>query len=228
LRRLWPQGVLSRRGTSESGINSFGILLTDCWHFSSTRGLDSSTALEFVRALRIATDLAKNSTIVSIYQAGESLFDIFDKVCLIYEGRMVYYGPASMARQYFINMGYVPADRQTTPDFLVAVTDPLGRTAAMEEQRSIESKGRPIPQTPAEFEDYYRKSKMRTTNLEDIESYKTGNVDKHDKVVAYKESARGEHAKHTRPKVRSLTTRDSYLNSCLPCRAHTRSRFRCK
>ena len=38
---------------------------------SSTRGLDASTALEWVRALRIATDVARFSSIVSIYQAGQ-------------------------------------------------------------------------------------------------------------------------------------------------------------
>jgi ATP-binding cassette subfamily G (WHITE) protein 2 (SNQ2) len=87
---------------------------------SSTRGLDASTALEFVRALRIATDVARTSTIVSIYQAGESLYQHFDKVCVLYEGRMVYFGRADQARQYFINLGFEPAHRQTTADFLVA------------------------------------------------------------------------------------------------------------
>ena len=86
---------------------------------SSTRGLDSSTALEFVRALRIATDIVHLSTVVSIYQAGEQLYELFDKVCVIYEGRMAYYGPANRARQYFIDLGYEPAHRQTTADFLV-------------------------------------------------------------------------------------------------------------
>ena len=60
------------------------------------------------------------TTIVSIYQAGESLYNHFDKVCLIYEGKMAYFGPAKQARQYFIDMGYQPAPRQTTADFLVA------------------------------------------------------------------------------------------------------------
>jgi ATP-binding cassette subfamily G (WHITE) protein 2 (SNQ2) len=87
---------------------------------SSTRGLDASTALEFVRALRIGTDVARLSTIVSIYQAGESLYQHFDKVCVIYEGRMAYFGRADQARQYFINLGFEPAHRQTTADFLVA------------------------------------------------------------------------------------------------------------
>ena len=65
------------------------------------------------------------TTIVSIYQAGENLYSLFDKVCVINEGRMAYFGPADTARQYFIDMGYEPANRQTTPDFLVSGPRPF-------------------------------------------------------------------------------------------------------
>jgi len=169
---------------------------------SSTRGLDSSTALEYVRALRIATDLVKNTTIVSIYQAGESLFEIFDKVCLIYEGKMVYFGPTNQARQYFIDIGYVPANRQTTPDFLVSVTDPIGRRATgQENDTKNEGKAKPIPRTAAEFEDCYRRSETMKRNREDIASYKKDNVDKDEMAQHYKTSAKQDHAQHTRRKV---------------------------
>lgn len=93
--------------------------LLGCWD-NSTRGLDASTALEFVRALRIATDLAQLTTVVSIYQAGEALYKLFDKVCVIGEGRMYYIGRADEAREHFERLGYRPAPRQTTADFLVA------------------------------------------------------------------------------------------------------------
>ncbi|KZP17173.1 hypothetical protein FIBSPDRAFT_957352 [Athelia psychrophila] len=77
----------------------------------------ASTALEFVGALRIATEIGRLSTIMPIYQASE----LFDKVCVIDAGRIVYLGPADHARGYFEDMGYVPANRQTTADYLVAV-----------------------------------------------------------------------------------------------------------
>jgi len=51
--------------------------------FSSTRGLDSSTALEFVQALCIATDIARITTAMSVYQASENVYDHFDKVCVM-------------------------------------------------------------------------------------------------------------------------------------------------
>ena len=154
---------------------------------SSTRGLDSSTALEFVQALRIATDIARITTVATVYQASENVYDLFDKVCVVYEGRMVYYGPTSLARQYFIDMGYQPANRQTTPDFLVAVTDPNARTP----RKGYENR---VPRTPDEFVEYYRKSDVWLINQEDMGSYLKEFVGKPQRALAYQESARAEHA----------------------------------
>lgn len=87
---------------------------------NSSRGLDSSTALEFVQALRIMTDVGKVATLCSIYQAGESLTQIFDKVLVLWEGHEVYCGPVTEAAAYFNELGFERIDRQTTADFLVA------------------------------------------------------------------------------------------------------------
>ncbi|KAF8069190.1 pleiotropic drug resistance ABC transporter [Lyophyllum atratum] len=162
-----------------------------CWD-NSTRGLDSSTALEFGRALRIATDIDHRATIVSIYQAGETLYQLFDKVCLIYEGKMVYFGPADQAKQYFIDMGYEPANRQTTPDFLVAVTDPNGRIA------------RPgfglMPRSADEFAEHFLRSPLAQRNREDMAEYKVVSVGVPERAIAYKKSVKAEHAKTARKK----------------------------
>jgi ATP-binding cassette, subfamily G (WHITE), member 2, SNQ2 len=95
--------------------------------FSSTRGLDSSTALEFVRALRLATDHLGLTSVVSIYQASELLYALFDKVAVIHSGRLIYFGSAQAAKDYFVRMGYEKYERTTTADFLVGVTDEGGR-----------------------------------------------------------------------------------------------------
>jgi ABC-type multidrug transport system ATPase subunit len=50
-----------------------------CWD-NSTRGLDASTALEYCRSLRVLTNLAKVSTIVTIYQAGEGLYEVVSQL----------------------------------------------------------------------------------------------------------------------------------------------------
>jgi ATP-binding cassette, subfamily G (WHITE), member 2, SNQ2 len=53
-----------------------------CWD-NSTRGLDASTALEYCRSLRVLTNLAKVSTIVTIYQAGEGLYEVTPLISLL-------------------------------------------------------------------------------------------------------------------------------------------------
>ncbi|KAG8687546.1 hypothetical protein FRC11_007050 [Ceratobasidium sp. 423] len=65
---------------------------------NSTRGLDASTALDYAKSLRIMTDIFKLTTFVSLYQAGEGIYDQLNKVLLIDEGRQVYFGPAKEAR----------------------------------------------------------------------------------------------------------------------------------
>lgn len=47
---------------------------------------------------------------------------VFDKVTVLYEGRQIYFGRIESAKQYFIDQGWECLDRQTTADFLTAVT----------------------------------------------------------------------------------------------------------
>ncbi|OCK97384.1 uncharacterized protein K441DRAFT_606404 [Cenococcum geophilum 1.58] len=94
---------------------------------NSTRGLDSSTALDFVKSLRVLTDVGQKTTLATLYQAGEELYNHFDKVLLIDEGREVFFGSTSEARAYFEDLGYIPVPGQTTAEFLVSITDPTQR-----------------------------------------------------------------------------------------------------
>lgn len=96
-----------------------------CSWDNSTRGLDASTALDYAKSLRILTDVYKASTFVSLYQAGEGIFEQFDKVLVIDDGRQVYFGPAKEARQYMVSLGFADLVRQTSADFLTGCTGVL-------------------------------------------------------------------------------------------------------
>jgi ATP-binding cassette, subfamily G (WHITE), member 2, SNQ2 len=95
-----------------------------CWD-NATRGLDASTALDFVKGLRVMTDILGQTTFVTLYvvpsfiflgiyltvcycryQAGEGIYQLFDKVIVLDHGRQVYCGPPSEARKYFESLGY--------------------------------------------------------------------------------------------------------------------------
>jgi ATP-binding cassette subfamily G (WHITE) protein 2 (SNQ2) len=68
------------------------------WPPSSTRGLDASTDLEFVRTLRLATDTFEQTTHCFNIPSRRVLYGYFDKVCVIVAGRMAYSGPADQAK----------------------------------------------------------------------------------------------------------------------------------
>lgn len=97
-----------------------------CWD-NSTRGLDASTALDYAKSLRVMTDIYKVTTFVSLYQASENIYQQFDKVMVISEGRQVFLGPARQARAYFEGLGFLEKPRQTTPDYLTGCTDAFER-----------------------------------------------------------------------------------------------------
>lgn len=131
---------------------------------NSSKGLDASTALEYVKAIRAMTNMGKISTSVSLYQAGESLYELVDKVLLIDGGKCLYFGPAEKAKQYFLDLGFDCPDRWTTADFLTSVSD--------QHERSIRSgwENR-IPRSPDEFFDAYRQSDIYRENLVDMDNF---------------------------------------------------------
>ncbi|KAG0343754.1 hypothetical protein BG004_005036 [Podila humilis] len=134
----------------------------------STRGLDASSALDYVKSLRVSTNLLKKATMVSIYQASENIYDLFDKVLLLYDGHCIFFGPAEDARDYFINMGFDCPTRQTTADFLTAVTDPHERRPAPGVSQCVAAN---LPQTADQFEIMYKQSLFYEKTLEQIRQY---------------------------------------------------------
>ncbi|GAA5913660.1 hypothetical protein JCM5296_007276 [Sporobolomyces johnsonii] len=185
-------------GGERKRVSIAELMTTGCkigCHDNSTRGLDASTALEYTRALRIATDVVNFATILSIYQAGEQIFQLFDKICVIYDGRMVYFGPMGEAVEYFKGLGFEPQPRQTSADFLVACTDPKGRFV----REGFEGR---VPQTADDFVDCWNRSEIGKRNAAEVDEQLriTDSGEANDKLNAYRESARAEHVKRVSKK----------------------------
>ena len=133
---------------------------------NSTRGLDASTALDLIKSLRVMTDVLGQTTFVSLYQAGEGIYDLFDKVLVIDKGRQVYFGPASEARSYFEGLGYKSLPRQTTADYVTGCTDPNERQFAP--GRSYAD----VPSSPEALEHAFRASPYYGDLTTSLEKYK--------------------------------------------------------
>lgn len=134
-----------------------------CWD-NSTRGLDSATALDFVKTLRMGADLQGSTALLAIYQSPQAAYDLFDKVILLYEGRQIYFGRTTEARGYFERMGYAYPARSTTADFLTSLTNPAERIARQGFEHLV-------PRTPDEFAARWQESADRVRLLADIEAF---------------------------------------------------------
>jgi ATP-binding cassette, subfamily G (WHITE), member 2, PDR len=133
---------------------------------NSTRGLDSATALKFVQCLRLFSDVMRSVHFVAAYQASQSIYDLFDKVIVLYEGRQIYYGPASTAKEYFERQGWECPPRQTTGDFLTSVTNP-------QERRARPGMKQIVPRSADDFEAYWQQSPEYQNLQADIAAYET-------------------------------------------------------
>jgi len=152
---------------------------TQCWD-NSTKGLDASTALEYVQSLRSLTNTAHVSTLVALYQASENLFNLFDKVILIEEGKCAFFGRSEDAKAYFEQLGFESPPRWTTPDFLTSVSDPNARRV----KPGWENR---IPRTADEFQAAYRQSDAFKDAFADVESFESEvQAEEHEREAARK------------------------------------------
>lgn len=161
---------------------------------NSTRGLDSATALKFVKALRVGSDLTGGAAAVAIYQASQSVYDCFDKAAVLYEGRQIYFGPAHDAKAFFERQGWYCPPRQTTGDFLTAVTNPQERQAI----KGMENK---VPRTPEDFEKCWRESPEYQSLLEEINDFEGEYPLNENGTLEHLRAQKNfQQAKHARPK----------------------------
>ncbi|KAK7224447.1 hypothetical protein V2G26_012450 [Clonostachys chloroleuca] len=97
-----------------------------CWD-NSTRGLDASSALEYIKVLRTISDITGIASIVTLYQAGNGIYELFDKVLVLDGGKQISYGPMHEAAPFMEALGFICQDGANTADFLTSVTVPTER-----------------------------------------------------------------------------------------------------
>ncbi|KAJ5350438.1 hypothetical protein N7541_008165 [Penicillium brevicompactum] len=163
---------------------------------NSTRGLDASTALEWAKALRAMTDVLGLSTIVTLYQAGNGIYNLFDKVLVLDEGKQIYYGPAAAAKPFMEDLGFVYTDGANVGDFLTGLTVPTERQI----KPGFEHK---FPRNADAILAEYQKS---STYQQMVAAYDYPDTEtSRDRTEAFKESVAWEKSKHL-PRGSSLTT----------------------
>lgn len=117
--------------------------------------------MDLGRVLRRAAREQNKSIAASFYQTGNALYEQFDKVLVLCEGRTIYYGPRTLAKQYFEEMGFQCPPGGAVADFLTAVPVHTERVI----RPGFEDR---VPSTAEEFETRYYQSTVWQTVQESM------------------------------------------------------------
>ncbi|XP_077214292.1 ABC transporter G family member 1-like [Tasmannia lanceolata] len=87
-----------------------------------TSGLDSAASYHVMsRIVRLARD-DRRTIIASIHQPSSDVFELFQNLCLLSNGRAVYFGPASAANEFFALNGFpCPSLRNPSDHYLKTI-----------------------------------------------------------------------------------------------------------
>ncbi|BGP16936.1 hypothetical protein JCM10213_007382 [Rhodosporidiobolus nylandii] len=129
------------------------------------RGLDASVALHYVKIMKELSLSTGMTNAIALYQTSEDMYGLFDRVAVLYEGELAFFGLASDAQEFFEGMGWEKNPRQTTPDFLTSCT-------SVTERKVRPGHNGVVPQTPQEFAAYFRQSPYYAKLQGDITAYK--------------------------------------------------------
>jgi ABC-type multidrug transport system ATPase subunit len=176
-----------------------------CWD-NSTRGLDASSALDWAKCLRSITDDFGLSTVVTLYQAGNGIYNQFDKVLVLDEGKQIYYGSREDARPFLEDLGFICRDGANVADYLTGVTVPTER----EIRSGFEHK---FPRTAEEIRDLYHQSPIYRHRIKECD-YPESAAAKND-TAEFLETVRSE--KHKTLKTDSVLTVSLYqqVKACI-------------
>jgi ABC-type multidrug transport system ATPase subunit len=73
------------------------------------------------------TDIFFLASVLTLYQAGNGIYNLFDKVLVIDEGEEIYYGPMMKARPFLESLGFYSNDGANVADYLTGATVPSER-----------------------------------------------------------------------------------------------------
>ncbi|KAJ1740047.1 hypothetical protein LPJ78_004944 [Coemansia sp. RSA 989] len=86
-----------------------------------TSGLDSNSSELVVELVKGISQEQGIATLMTIHQPSAHIFNTFDKVILLSQGRVIYFGPTSTAIEYFSKIGYECPVHENPADYFVSI-----------------------------------------------------------------------------------------------------------
>ncbi|KAJ2080617.1 hypothetical protein H4R24_002938 [Coemansia sp. RSA 988] len=177
-------GNASTRGVSGGERKRVSIgaeLLTDphlLFLDEPTSGLDSNSSemvVELVKSIAVERGIA---TLVTIHQPSAHIFNMFDKVILLSQGRVVYFGPTSSVISYFGDLGHQCPMHENPADYFVRMM-----TLDYRSEDALAKSKEQVKELADVFAAYSSSgsnksgNKKQTDNLSAIESEASGKMD---------------------------------------------------
>ncbi|KAG0548825.1 hypothetical protein BDA96_01G201000 [Sorghum bicolor] len=86
-----------------------------------SNGLDSSTTFRIIKCFQQMANINECTMLISLLQPTPEVFDLFDDLILMAEGKIIYHGPQNEARNFFEECGFRCPERKGMADFLQEV-----------------------------------------------------------------------------------------------------------
>ena len=129
------------------------------------------------------------TSVVALYQAPQTAYEVFDKVAVLFEGRQIFFGKTGDAKEYFVRMGFECPEQSTTPDFLTSLT-------SSKERRARPGFERRVPNSAAEFDAVWRASDEYAALQKQISVFNQKYPFDGPRLDAFKSYRRAQQSKH--------------------------------
>lgn len=80
--------------------------------------------------MRAITDILSLTTIASLYQAGNGIYEQFDKILILDNGKQIFYRPRDKAMPYIEDLSFLYDPTANKSDFLTSISIPTIHTIA--------------------------------------------------------------------------------------------------
>eukprot|EP00904_Undaria_pinnatifida_P014208 jgi/Undpi1/9918/HiC_scaffold_28.g12372.m1 len=118
---------------------------------SVSTGLDTSTTFDIMKTLKSSSRAFDNTVVVALLQPPPETFELFDNVCLMAEGRVIYHGERAGIMAYFNSLGLSCPPRKDEADWLVELTGTAGESYRADPAERMALGLGKVPVTAEEF-----------------------------------------------------------------------------
>ncbi|KAG2536935.1 hypothetical protein PVAP13_9NG237000 [Panicum virgatum] len=117
MRRGISGGQKKRLTTAEMIVGPVKAFFMD----EISNGLDSSTTFQIIKCFQQLANINECTMLISLLQPTPEVFDLFDDLILMAEGKIIYHGPRNEAHIFFEECGFRCPERKGMADFLQEV-----------------------------------------------------------------------------------------------------------